>query len=150
MMPIHFTHLGSPMALLSSRWTSRNANERNNQLITKWLLFVALLVAIMVVIGGITRLTGSGLSMVEWRPLVGTLPPMTALEWQRVHELYQASPEYQKLNYGMTLNAFKTIFFWEYVHRLWGRLLGLAFGLPLLILVLAGRCRLVDGTIWSN
>ena len=138
-MPIHFTHLGSPMALLSSRWTSRNANERNNQLITKWLLFVALLVAIMVVIGGITRLTGSGLSMVEWRPLVGTLPPMTALEWQRVHELYQASPEYQKLNYGMTLNAFKTIFFWEYVHRLWGRLLGLAFGLPLLILVLAGR-----------
>ncbi|MDC1382123.1 COX15/CtaA family protein [Candidatus Puniceispirillum sp.] len=127
------------MALCSPIWASRNANESNNQLVTKWLFFVALLVAIMVVIGGITRLTGSGLSMVEWRPLIGTLPPMTASEWQRVYELYQASPEYQKLNYGMSLNSFKTIFFWEYVHRLWGRLLGLAFGLPFLFLVLAGR-----------
>ena len=94
---------------------------------------------VMVVIGGVTRLTGSGLSMVEWRPLMGTLPPMTTLEWQRVYQLYQASPEYQQLNYGMSLSNFKTIFFWEYFHRLWGRLLGLAFGLPLIALALTGR-----------
>ena len=106
---------------------------------SKWLFGVALLVAVMVVIGGATRLTGSGLSMVEWRPLMGTLPPMTTLEWQRVYQLYQASPEYQQLNYGMSLSNFKIIFFWEYFHRLWGRLLGLAFGLPLIALALTGR-----------
>ena len=100
---------------------------------------MALLVAIMVVIGGVTRLTGSGLSMVEWRPFFGTLPPMTTSEWQRVYQLYQGSPEYQQLNYGMSLDAFKSIFFWEYFHRLWGRLLGLAFALPFLAFALTGR-----------
>ena len=122
-----------------SSWTSRNVTAESDQIVTKWLFGIALLVAVMVVIGGVTRLTGSGLSMVEWRPLMGTLPPMTALEWQRVYQLYQASPEYQQLNYGMSLSQFKTIFFWEYFHRLWGRLLGLAFGLPLIALVLTGR-----------
>ena len=100
---------------------------------------MALLVAIMVVIGGVTRLTGSGLSMVEWRPLIGTLPPLNAAEWNRVYQLYQASPEYQQMNFGMSLAAFKNIFFWEYFHRLWGRLLGLAFGLPFFIFVIIGR-----------
>jgi cytochrome c oxidase assembly protein subunit 15 len=93
---------------------------------------MAVLVALMVVIGGVTRLTGSGLSMVEWRPLIGTLPPLTSAEWMRVFTLYQASPEYNDINYGMSLAEFKLIFFWEYFHRLWGRLLGLAFGLPLI------------------
>jgi len=97
-----------------------------------WLFIMALLVAMMVVIGGVTRLTGSGLSMVEWRPLIGTLPPLSQAEWLRVFTLYQASPEYNEINFGMSLAEFKTIFFWEYFHRLWGRLLGLAFGLPLL------------------
>ena len=97
-----------------------------------WLFTMAILVALMVVIGGVTRLTGSGLSMVEWRPLMGTLPPLSEAEWQRVFLLYQQSPEYQEVNWGMSLAAFKQIFFWEYVHRLWGRLLGLAFGLPLI------------------
>lgn len=124
---------------LLTHWTSRNVTAANNQIVTKWLFFMALLVAIMVVIGGVTRLTGSGLSMVEWRPLMGALPPMTTLEWQRVYQLYQTSPEYQQFNYGMSLDAFKTIFFWEYFHRLWGRLLGLSFGLPLIIFTLAGR-----------
>jgi cytochrome c oxidase assembly protein subunit 15 len=126
------------VSLLTS-WTSRNVTTASDQIVIKWLFGVALLVAVMVVIGGVTRLTGSGLSMVEWRPLMGTLPPMTTLEWQRVYQLYQASPEYQQLNYGMSLDAFKTIFFWEYFHRLWGRLLGLTFGLPLIIFALAGR-----------
>ena len=124
---------------LLTRWTSRNITAASDRIVTKWLFFMALLVAIMVVIGGVTRLTGSGLSMVEWRPLMGALPPMTTLEWQRVYLLYQASPEYQQLNSGMSLDAFKTIFFWEYFHRLWGRLLGLFFGLPLIIFALAGR-----------
>ena len=123
----------------TTSWTSRNVTVASDQIVAKWLFSVAVLVALMVVIGGVTRLTGSGLSMVEWRPLMGTLPPMTTLEWQRVYQLYQASPEYQQLNYGMSLSNFKTIFFWEYFHRLWGRLLGLAFGLPLIALALTGR-----------
>ena len=101
-----------------------------------WLVVMAVLVAIMVLIGGVTRLTGSGLSMVEWRPLMGTLPPLSAAEWQRVYELYLASPEYEEFNYGMDLAGFKTIFFWEYVHRLWGRILGVAFILPFLWLIM--------------
>ena len=95
-----------------------------------WLLTMAGLVALMVLIGGITRLTGSGLSMVEWRPLMGTLPPLSAAEWNRVFLLYQQSPEYNDINFGMSLGEFKTIFFWEYVHRLWGRLLGIVFIVP--------------------
>jgi cytochrome c oxidase assembly protein subunit 15 len=126
------------VSLLTS-WASRNATAASDRIMSKWLFGVALLVAVMVVIGGATRLTGSGLSMVEWRPLMGTLPPLTTMEWQRVYQLYQASPEYQQMNFGMSLDAFKTIFFWEYFHRLWGRLLGLVFGLPLIILALTGR-----------
>ena len=101
----------------TTSWTSRNVTVASDQIVAKWLFSVALLVALMVVIGGVTRLTGSGLSMVEWRPLMGTLPPMTTLEWQRVYQLYQASPEYQQLNYGMSLSNFKTIFFWEYLEK---------------------------------
>ena len=97
------------------------------------------LVGVMIVIGGVTRLTGSGLSMVEWRPLIGILPPLTEAEWLRVFALYQGSPEYQQINIDMDLAGFKLIFFWEYVHRVWGRLLGLAFGLPLLFFWLMRR-----------
>ena len=104
-----------------------------------WLITMAALVGVMVLIGGVTRLTGSGLSMVEWRPLMGTLPPLSAAEWQRVYELYLASPEYNEFNYGMDLAGFKTIFFWEYFHRLWGRLLGLAFAVPFLVLIIRGN-----------
>jgi len=104
-----------------------------------WLIAMAVLVAIMVLIGGVTRLTGSGLSMVEWRPLMGTLPPLTDAEWSRVYQLYVASPEYDEFNYGMDLAGFKAIFFWEYVHRLWGRLLGLAFVVPFVWLILRRR-----------
>ena len=123
------------MTQSSPRWISRNAGPHSDQLVTRWLFGMALLVAIMVVIGGVTRLTGSGLSMVEWRPLIGALPPLNAAEWDRVFQLYQASPEYQQMNFGMSLAAFKNIFFWEYFHRLWGRFLGLAFGLPFLFFV---------------
>ena len=109
------------------------------QAVVWWLLIMAGLVAMMVVIGGITRLTGSGLSMVEWRPLMGTLPPMNAAEWERVYDLYKQSPEYQTFNYGMDMAGFKMIFFWEYFHRLWGRLLGVAFALPLVFFYVTNR-----------
>ncbi len=99
--------------------------------IVLWLFIMAGLVAMMVVIGGITRLTESGLSMVEWRPLIGALPPLTDAEWQRVFGLYQQTPEFNIMNADMDLAGFKLIFFWEYFHRLWGRMLGIAFVLPL-------------------
>jgi len=114
-------------------------DHHSRNLVTGWLLVMAALVAAMVVIGGITRLTGSGLSMTEWRPLMGTLPPMNADEWERVFALYKASPEYHAVNYGMDLAGFKTIFFWEYFHRLWGRMLGVAFALPLLYFWISRR-----------
>ena len=104
-----------------------------------WLVIMAGLVGIMVLIGGVTRLTGSGLSMVEWRPLMGTLPPLTSAEWERVYQLYLNSPEYTEFNYGMDLAGFKTIFFWEYLHRLWGRILGIVFVVPFVWLIVRGR-----------
>ena len=96
-----------------------------------WLLGVAGLVFIMVVVGGITRLTESGLSMVRWEPISGILPPMNAAEWEAELEAYRSSPESQLVNRGMSMDEFKAIFFWEYVHRVLGRLIGLAFAIPL-------------------
>ena len=80
---------------------------------------------LLLLIGAITRLTESGLSMVEWRPLIGALPPFSTLEWERIFALYRETSEYRLENAGMTLDAFKTIFWWEYIHRFWGRLIGL-------------------------
>ena len=99
--------------------------------ISHWLLAVAALVFAMVVVGGITRLTESGLSMVRWEPISGAVPPMTPEAWEAEFSAYKSSPEYQKINRGMSLREFKNIFFWEYVHRLLGRFIGLAFALPL-------------------
>jgi cytochrome c oxidase assembly protein subunit 15 len=98
------------------------------------LFIVAALVFLMVVVGGITRLTESGLSITEWKPISGAIPPLTQQEWVKAFDLYKATPEYQQINgpAGMDLAAFKQIFFWEYVHRLLGRVIGLVFALPLL------------------
>ncbi len=91
-----------------------------------WLLAVwAAMVLLIVVIGGVTRLTESGLSITEWAPVTGTVPPLSQRAWAEAFEAYQRIPEYQQLNRGMTLDEFKTIYFWEYVHRLWARLIGL-------------------------
>lgn len=99
--------------------------------IGNWLLIVAAIVFVMVVIGGITRLTESGLSMVRWQPISGIVPPLNAEQWAAEFRAYQATPEYQKVNAGMTLDQFKSIFFWEYLHRVIGRIIGLAMILPL-------------------
>ena len=101
--------------------------------ISAWLFATAFMVFAMAVIGAVTRLTESGLSMVEWRPLIGALPPLSAGEWERVFALYQDTPEFQKKNNWMSLKDFKTIFFWEWFHRLWGRLIGIVYALPLLL-----------------
>ena len=93
----------------------------------------------MIFIGGATRLTGSGLSMVEWRPLLGFLPPLTELEWIRIFELYKLSPEFIQINSWMSLSDFKFIFFWEYFHRVWGRLIGLFFLIPFIYFIYMKR-----------
>lgn len=97
-----------------------------------WLLIVALLVAAMVLVGGATRLTESGLSITEWKPVTGTLPPLSAEAWETEFSKYKQIPQYEQVNRGMSLDEFKTIFFWEWGHRLLGRIIGFVFLLPLL------------------
>ena len=100
--------------------------------LSRWLLAVAFLVLLMIVVGGITRLTESGLSITRWEPVTGAIPPLNEADWQVEFDRYRSSPQYQQINSGMDLADFKNIYFWEYVHRLLGRLIGLAFALPLL------------------
>jgi len=100
--------------------------------LARWLFAIAGLIVLMIVVGGITRLTESGLSITEWKPVTGTLPPLSAADWQAEFDAYRHSSQYALMNQGMTLAAFKHIFFWEYFHRLLGRLIGLAYALPLL------------------
>src|SRR3954465_645722 len=95
-----------------------------------WLFACCALVLAMVVVGGATRLTHSGLSITEWQPIVGTLPPLSPGAWEAAVADYQATPEYREINRGMTLPDFKGIFWWEYAHRLLGRLIGVAFIVP--------------------
>lgn len=104
-----------------------------------WLLTCSVMVFAMFVIGAITRLTESGLSIMEWAPLSGALPPLSNDEWERLFALYQQTAEYRETNAGMTPGEFKTIFWWEYIHRLWGRLIGLVFFVPLLWFWLRGQ-----------
>ncbi len=107
-----------------------------------WLLACCGLVFAMVVLGAFTRLTGSGLSMVEWRPIMGSLPPLNADEWQRVFEIYQQTPEFQQVNSDMDVGGFKKIFWLEYLHRALGRLLGFAYFIPLVVFAIRGDIRL--------
>ena len=100
--------------------------------LVRWLAVVAGLIVAMVVIGGITRLTESGLSITEWKPVSGAIPPLTDAQWQAEFDHYKQIGQYEQLNRGMSLAEFKGIFFWEYLHRLLGRLIGMVFALPLL------------------
>jgi cytochrome c oxidase assembly protein subunit 15 len=110
---------------------SRAADRRAPQAVAIWLLVCCALVFAIVVVGGVTRLTHSGLSITEWQPIVGTLPPLSAAQWDEAFVKYQATPEYRQVNKGMSLEAFKSIFWWEYAHRLLGRVVGAVFALPL-------------------
>src|SRR6202142_3974600 len=97
-----------------------------------WLIAVAVLIAIMVLVGGATRLTESGLSIVEWKPVTGALPPFDQEQWTQAFDAYKTIPQYRQLNAGMNLDEFKTIFWWEWSHRLLGRVIGVAYLLPFL------------------
>jgi cytochrome c oxidase assembly protein subunit 15 len=105
-------------------------NQSSNRAIIIWLVLIIFMVFCMVFIGGITRLTDSGLSMVNWRPLMGAIPPLSEAEWLSTFNAYKAFPEYLIINKGMSLSEFKMIFFWEYFHRLFGRMIGLVFFFP--------------------
>jgi cytochrome c oxidase assembly protein subunit 15 len=112
--------------------------ERTNKIVVIWLYTGLLMVLLMVVIGGITRLTHSGLSMVDWELIGGVLPPLSEEAWQTTFEKYKQFPEYKKTNFGMELSEFKSIFFWEYFHRILGRLLGVIFIVPYFLFLLKG------------
>ena len=107
--------------------------------IINWLLLGCLLIFLMVLIGGLTRLTNSGLSMVEWNMFMGSLPPSNTAEWNEMFDKYKQYPEYQKINFNITLDEFKQIFLWEYTHRFLGRLIGLVFIVPFLWFLLKGK-----------
>ena len=107
-----------------------------NRAVAIWLFACALLVFAMVVVGGVTRLTGSGLSITEWKPIMGALPPMSAADWNEAFEKYRAIPQYQQVNAGMSLAEFQGIFWWEWAHRFLGRLIGVAFALPFAVFLI--------------
>ena len=104
-----------------------------------WLVVCGILVFCMIIVGGATRLTHSGLSIVEWEPIVGTIPPLNDTDWNQVFDEYKGSPEYQLINFGMSLDEFKVIFWWEYFHRLLGRLIGFVFFVPFLFFLITRR-----------
>lgn len=116
----------------------------NNKIVAMWLLLCCALVFGMVTLGGITRLTGSGLSMVEWQPVAGILPPIDDAAWLDQFARYQSSPEFQKINSEMDVNEFKSIFWLEYLHRLLGRTIGLVFLLPFLYFIWRGHIQKRD------
>jgi cytochrome c oxidase assembly protein subunit 15 len=104
----------------------------DNRAVRWWLVTVVVLIAVMALVGGATRLTESGLSIVEWKPVTGTLPPLNQEQWTQAFDAYKKIPQYRELNAGMSLSEFKTIFWWEWSHRLLGRVIGVAFLLPFL------------------
>ena len=106
--------------------------ENKNTYICYWLMLITFLVALMIIVGGLTRLTDSGLSIVKWDIISGILPPLSLSDWEKSFILYKQIPEYKLVNSSMTLEQFKTIYWWEYIHRLLGRLIGLLYIIPLL------------------
>jgi cytochrome c oxidase assembly protein subunit 15 len=116
------------------------AARHSDRAIAIWLLCCCAMIFAMVVIGGVTRLTESGLSITEWQPVTGILPPLSAEQWQKEFDRYQQIPQFTEGHLGlMTLAEFKTIYFWEYAHRLWGRLIGVVFAVPLVWFLWRGR-----------
>ncbi|MGE0417947.1 MAG: COX15/CtaA family protein [Acetobacteraceae bacterium] len=112
--------------------SDRAASRRSRQIVAGWLLTVAAMIVVMIGLGGATRLTGSGLSIMEWAPVRGILPPLSNAEWHRLFDLYKQIPQYKLVNADFQLGDFQEIFWLEWVHRLWGRLVGLAFIVPLI------------------
>jgi len=110
----------------------------SGRVVRLWLWLGVVMIFFQIVLGGITRLTGSGLSITQWDIVTGTMPPMNHTDWQKEFALYQETPQYNQINEGMTLPEFKFIFFWEYLHRLWARSIGFVFLLPFIFFVIKG------------
>lgn len=116
-------------------------SERQQKIIANWLLLGVFMLVVQVLLGGITRLTGSGLSITEWDPIMGALPPLNEAEWQKAFEGYKHIAQFKYVNYSFTLSDFKLIFFWEWFHRLWARLMGVVFLIPFVWFLLKGYFR---------
>lgn len=114
-----------------------NLEIRKN--VKAWLILGLVMIFFQIILGGITRLTGSGLSITKWEIVMGTIPPFGQDQWEHAFDLYKTTPQYKKINYGMTLSAFKFIYFWEFIHRFWGRLMGIVFLIPFLFFLIKGR-----------
>jgi cytochrome c oxidase assembly protein subunit 15 len=129
----------------------REVRYGSDRAVGLWLFGIATMIGLMVLVGGLTRLTGSGLSITEWHPVTGAIPPLSDADWQAEFAKYQGSPQYELLNRGMGLAAFKTIYWWEWTHRLLGRLIGVVFAVPFLVFLwqrridraLAGRLAVI-------
>jgi cytochrome c oxidase assembly protein subunit 15 len=128
-----------PVVMLTTAESVPNVADDRLRPVRLWLYVLAAMVLCIVVVGGITRLTDSGLSITEWKPITGILPPLSEAEWVADFELYKQIPQYQVLNQGMTLEEFKLIFFWEWFHRFLGRAIGVAFAVPFVIFLLQRR-----------
>ena len=126
---------------------SARSHQAAPHAVAAWLFVCCALVFAMVVVGGVTRLTGSGLSIVEWQPIIGAIPPLTDAEWQQTFEKYQQTPQYKLVNHAMSVAEFKGIFWWEYIHRLLGRLIGVVFLAPLLWFM--ARRQIPPGYAWK-
>ena len=122
-------------------FSALSTTDENDRLIAYWLFFCAAVIFGMILLGGVTRLTESGLSMVDWKPLMGVIPPISEADWQHMFAKYKQFPEYQKVNMGMSLEAFKSIFMYEYLHRVLGRLIGIIFILPFLYFYFTKRIK---------
>ena len=129
------------MSLPGARPATDATDLYGNRAVAIWLWSVAALVFAMIVVGGATRLTGSGLSITEWKPILGAIPPLNETDWLVAFEKYKQIPQYALVNAGMALGDFKFIYAWEWSHRLLGRLVGFAFALPFLAFWLTGRLR---------
>jgi cytochrome c oxidase assembly protein subunit 15 len=127
------------MATQHAHVTHTAAHGRSVNPVRVWLFAVAALVCVMVSIGGATRLTGSGLSITEWQPIIGTVPPLTDAAWQEAFDKYRQIPQYQNVNKGMSLSEFKFIFWWEWSHRFLARLVGVVFFGPFVFFLATGR-----------
>ena len=124
--------------------------DRDRRRVAGWLFLCAVLAFAVVLVGGVTRLTRSGLSITEWQPLIGMLPPLSQADWEALFAAYRDTPEFRLVNFDMTLEGFKTIFWWEYIHRLLARTIGLVFLLPLLWFQLRGKLdRALSLKLWG-
>jgi heme a synthase len=134
-------------AIATNSLTHPAARASADRAIAWWLIVCAVMVFLMVLIGGITRLTESGLSITEWQPIEGVLPPLSQAQWQDAFARYQVIPQFHAIHAAMTLEQFKGIYFWEYLHRLWGRLIGIVFFLPFLWFLCRGR---IGRALWPK